>query len=526
MDLLPLKFDEYCDLVGGLEWRAFLDSLVRGKDKKRLQVFSAVVCPDISNDDFLYKTDPHGRLGLEVLLVKLCLFAELCRKAQERHDNIEQAAIALDPGKIQIYINGGNVLTPGLWNFSLKLVDIGGAAERTGKSRKAVSGEKVSSAKKDQPEYEPKIEPKIEHGVEQQEVGLEVELHSFGMILFRIMLVNSEQTASGVMRRCNDLAERLRTEKREGAPKQGQKQEQGQEHIAGLLQQMLDDTSLQQNNVFYSPEQGTGTNISNTIWYETLSLGFRLISNIPDFSFFHKSYEGGEAKNRQAIKMVLTDVEDLITKLRQELFIDPPKMDQEIHDVLKEMIADQGQWAGVAGPHVSPHVSKEKLRDGEVADETILPGSKAQAAIVEAGWFQATPNNQPDLDETIITRPHQLDDPGMMNVETVAAQRSGQTLSPESQPQSQLDYQQAAPNPSGDPAPSEQQSTDFEETLILPGRTVVGRQTGKMPPDHNHLPASGQVGSQPLEQHQGKNQGKDLEETIFVPPPGKQSPGK
>jgi hypothetical protein len=115
VDVLPLRYGDFADLAGGRPWED-LGPASWGAPRH------------------LYEGDSEGRDALEILLVKLSAFAELCRSLRGPSGREDVPAFRIGPDDVWIDLLPNSVVIPGLWSFSLRLPEpeadgIGDAAD-------------------------------------------------------------------------------------------------------------------------------------------------------------------------------------------------------------------------------------------------------------------------------------------------------------------------------------------------------------------------------------------------------------
>ena len=118
--VLRLRYGEFSDLVGGRDWDDLIADLERnGESARALQLRRACRLPP----RHLFAEDTEGRQSLEILLVKVSAFGQVCRLARER----EQASSLATGSELWrdawIDLPGAGPVIPGFWSFSVQLPD-------------------------------------------------------------------------------------------------------------------------------------------------------------------------------------------------------------------------------------------------------------------------------------------------------------------------------------------------------------------------------------------------------------------
>ena len=121
--------------------------------------------------------------------------------------------------------------------------------------------------------------------------------------------------------------------------------------------------------------------IPNDLWQRVLQIGLRLATRIPNFSYSSKEEDSVPA----VLGRVLMDIEALRTRVATALFVEPPRMEQDLGELLNELIGDPLWLDSLAGASVAP-----------AAVPVSLPPVLTIAAV--------QPEHEPDMESTIIMK--------------------------------------------------------------------------------------------------------------------------
>jgi hypothetical protein len=459
MNSIPLQFDEYCDLAAGMEWQAFLESLLIAGPKERLQLIEQQEKEQpLIGSSSIYKNDPQGRFGLEVFLLKLSVVSELCHAMHAWHQILHGPLQNLNPRTVRVEIFRNHMLVPWLWNFSFEILE----------SAHSVSNDESRDARF------------ISPTATREAAAIADDFFSLGMMLFRALLVNHEQDMDVINRRCSEVAAQLH--------QAGTRSEQAQsgQRLIDLLNNIFQDRTFQPGNVFYNPDGPAAAVIKPALWNEALLLGFRLITRIPAFSYFPAKatgIPGVELTEREAPDRVIGDLNALLAKTKQALFFEPPKMDQNIQTVLDELIADP-QWINKLITAYAPATATQPAMQQPPIEEPVIASQGA------------------GLDETIIVS--RTGKAGPAAPSAPAPHRTAQMQQPPkpAEPAAQAQQPPLQPAPAG----------ELDETIIVrPGASAAPQPQHPSPPSFVKKPQS-----KPSTEAQQPEEG-NLDETIIVP---------
>jgi hypothetical protein len=129
LPFLHLRWDEAMQLAGGAEFATIVEGAAtepgRAGELRRLRGVLE------SQSAYVFEHDVSGKLGLEVLRLKLGLFAQLCRAVAALHRHARAPHLGITPGRVLVPIDPGPSGLPWLWRLGVRLVGLGNARSRT-----------------------------------------------------------------------------------------------------------------------------------------------------------------------------------------------------------------------------------------------------------------------------------------------------------------------------------------------------------------------------------------------------------
>ncbi len=146
------------------------------------------------------------------------------------------------------------------------------------------------------------------------DASVQVVLQEMGVFWFRTLLASPGQTAAEV----DGILESLLA-------------------ASGGNSHSLIDAAL------HSPAMQSKT-VPADLWQRALQIGLRLATRIPDFSYSSHAEDTLDA----VLGRVWMDSEALRLRLQTALFVDPPRMEQDLGELLSELIRDPG-WLNALG---------------------------------------------------------------------------------------------------------------------------------------------------------------------------------
>ncbi len=123
--------------------------------------------------------------------------------------------------------------------------------------------------------------------------------------------------------------------------------------------------------------------IPNDLWQRVLQIGLRLATRIPNFSYSSQEEDSIPA----VLGRVLTDIEALRARVAMALFVEPPRMEQDLGELLSELVGDPLWLDLLAGASVTPVPAA-------------VPVARPPAPVVAA----MQPDHEPDMESTIIMK--------------------------------------------------------------------------------------------------------------------------
>ena len=127
LEPLHLRFDEFAALVGG----ASFDAIAAGvTEPGRLALLRQLEPRFTERPQYFFAHDPAGKLGLEVLRLKLTLFRELCAATAALHRYTRGPHLGLSPARVMIRSEPSGML-PNLWTFAVGLIGLGNARPKS-----------------------------------------------------------------------------------------------------------------------------------------------------------------------------------------------------------------------------------------------------------------------------------------------------------------------------------------------------------------------------------------------------------
>jgi len=243
MEVLPLRYDEFADLLGGASWeevraRALSEPGGAGRASVLATLDAAFSSPLL----WIHGNDRTGRLPLEILRLKLALFGQAARGLKAVHEAAGRALLDLGPSSVMVDLGGSGSDLPALWSFRAKMIDVGG--EDPG------------------PEGAPPA----------------ADLRGLARLFFRALLVNDGQDEAAVFSAVERVSGKL----------QGSGPGDVKTLAAALPSHLEPDRGLFDRSAVVHPaalREGRENQIPPTLWADLLTFGFRLEAAIPGFGF-------------------------------------------------------------------------------------------------------------------------------------------------------------------------------------------------------------------------------------------------
>jgi ribosomal protein L34E len=125
-DVHPLRYDEAVALAGG----ASPGDVVAAAEPGRRALLDRLAAHLERETPYLFAHDAAGKLGLEVLRLKLGLFAQLCRAVALLHRASREPHLGLTPARALAGLGGERAGLPWLWRLGVTLTGLGNAVPR------------------------------------------------------------------------------------------------------------------------------------------------------------------------------------------------------------------------------------------------------------------------------------------------------------------------------------------------------------------------------------------------------------
>ncbi len=121
MEAVGLHCDEFADLLGGASWESVRARALQRGGPGRETLLARLDGTFTSPFQWLHRGDGSGRFPLEVLRLKLSLFAQLCRALREYHARCREPHLDLGPAKVMVRPGESGPALPARWNFRVRL---------------------------------------------------------------------------------------------------------------------------------------------------------------------------------------------------------------------------------------------------------------------------------------------------------------------------------------------------------------------------------------------------------------------
>ena len=234
--------------------------------------------------DLMYAQDVLGRIGLEVLWLKLSLLAEIIGMSR---------TMRIDPDHCRIRLVSTATHLPHFWNIG------------------------------------------VESPAAVEDASVPLVLSELGLCWFRTLVANPGQTGVEVDAVLKSLLAASAADSNL------------------LIDAAMHSPVLHATQLYIAKEPAQASAIPTDLWQRTLQIGLRLAARIPNFSYASQ----GDDSLSAVLNRVLMDIEALRVRVQSALFIDPPRMDRDLGELLNELIRDPG-WlhslGAVSAPPVAP----------------------------------------------------------------------------------------------------------------------------------------------------------------------------
>lgn len=124
LEALELHYDEFADLLGGASWESVRQKAVQTGGEGRARLLQGLEEAFAAPRQWLWRDDAQGRWPLEVLRLKLHLFAGLCRGLRAYHAACRQPHLDPCPSKVMVRLLPPAAAVPARWNFRVSLIGL------------------------------------------------------------------------------------------------------------------------------------------------------------------------------------------------------------------------------------------------------------------------------------------------------------------------------------------------------------------------------------------------------------------
>lgn len=231
--------------------------------------------------DLMYAQDAQGRVGLEVLWLKLSLLAEIIGLSRSIPVDLQHCHIKLLPTATHL---------PRFWNFG------------------------------------------VEPPAAVADVPAPAMLSELGLCWFRTLVANPGQTGAEVDAVLKSLLAASGSDSNL------------------LIDAAVHSPVLHATQLYTVKEPAYVSAIPADLWQRTLQIGLRLATRIPNFSYSSP----GEDSLSAALSRVLMDIEALRLRVQTALFMEPPRMERDLGELLNELIRDPGWLHSLGAVSVTP----------------------------------------------------------------------------------------------------------------------------------------------------------------------------
>lgn len=400
--LLPVQYDEYCDIVGGQTWEEYSAQLSNSDHDQRLPSLKRLKQTLFGENNLLNNNYHPQRLILERFYIKTSLVIKLCQIVKDSHLLLNAPIGILNPETVRLNVTPFNTLAPNLWNYQMALC---GQVNNNTDQRQEYS---YSNAQEEEPN------PLF-------------DLYTIGIMLFRTLLVNDDQRFDSVKISVDTICDHLYSiEKNYRAAGSND----------GLLEALVEylDVELtkpifQQNNISFKPDKSNSDLYDTFVWKSILATGFRLITNISEFSYYNKEAE--QKVQWGAIEHVLNDLSSYQKQIKSALFIEPLNTCKDVNELLTELTHDSNWSAGFSYLNKS-NLTESKLNQSELKQsnnvghkvDADLDKTKEYIKVKKAFKKKFSVRNKNILDKTI----DENSEEGKSSINTTLKNKTSQNL--------------------------------------------------------------------------------------------------
>jgi hypothetical protein len=126
LEVMELHYDEMSDLLGGASWEVLKDRVRQTGAPGREIVLSEVDDVFSSPIQWIYRQDTTGKFPLEVLHLKINLFAQLCHGLRAYHARCKEPHLDVSPTQVMVDVVPGSTNLPARWTFRVRLIGVAG----------------------------------------------------------------------------------------------------------------------------------------------------------------------------------------------------------------------------------------------------------------------------------------------------------------------------------------------------------------------------------------------------------------
>lgn len=168
LELNQYHFDEYCDLIGGIDWKSFQKQYL-GPGSSPGQIFRLRDTEQLiyRGRRYMFGTDPSGMDALEIFKLKWTLFTQACQSVFEYHRRCGVAHLRVEPRHLMIRMDSVGDALPTMWQFQTRLISLGSPSIET-KPEEGETGEILSLPMNSSPVYDAEIVRNSSFGIIQR----------------------------------------------------------------------------------------------------------------------------------------------------------------------------------------------------------------------------------------------------------------------------------------------------------------------------------------------------------------------
>lgn len=309
--LLPIQFDEFCDILGGQSWQEFITQISNSQQRNRIKSLSKLKPFMLGNNHYLYSEKNHYRFALEKLYLKLAVVSQLCRLVRNNHRLLQKIIGVINPRTVRIALVSGNTLVPAYWNYKIAFGDID--------ESQFLKERRVDA-------YTRPWETKIANDPR-------VDLYSLGMMLFRAILANCDEEFHKIQPVILQIVNILHVEFPANSSAAIER------NLLSRLNQILSDDILLPIRKSIAANSDFKKFINETNWMKILIIGVRLVTQIPGFSYGELSHYQDE-NNWNVAEEVFNDIEKVANEIKQSMLIEPIEMNADLAAIVSKLVAD------------------------------------------------------------------------------------------------------------------------------------------------------------------------------------------